>query len=116
MRGPIGHFLFTTVEEVEGRVILTSQNIGAYGAFSPGDRKATLMPIAHMTPVMMHDGVIIEGHPFAASVDGTIQIHGAPDDCRLDRFSDRVVNPDLPRVGVRSMSEEVLRVDDIVGR
>lgn len=118
MRGPLGAFHFNAVEVEEGRIWLTSRNLGCYVSFVPGDSAARLHSIAHMTPVMMHDGVPFGDSRYATSVDGKILVHSASDWASVESYSKFVSGPSAPsfQTGIFALSESVIRVDDILGR
>ena len=116
MRGPLGHFHFNNVRLIDDRIVLTSRNLGCYVSMRPGERRAELLTIAHMTPVMMHDGVPYRGLRFATSVDGKVLVHGAPEPASLDSYSRYISSDDALHRGVHSMSESVIRLDEVLGR
>ena len=118
MRGPLGTFHLNAVEDDGERVWLTSRNLGCYLSFAPGDSTARIHAIAHMTPVMMHDGVQSKNSTFATSVDGKILVHSEPDWASVESFSKFVSDSSGPlfQNGIYSLSESVIRVDDIIGR
>lgn len=71
-RGPMGRFHFNNVEVVDGRIFVTSRNIGAVLSFKEEDQVAELLPVAHHSPVLIHDGVPFDGLSYFTSIDGKI--------------------------------------------
>lgn len=71
-RGPLGRFHFNNVEVVDGNIFVTSRNLSAVLHFQSDDETAKLLPIAHSSPALLHDGVLFEGLVYFTSVDGKL--------------------------------------------
>lgn len=112
-RGPMGRFHFNNVEVSEGAISVTSRNIGAALRFREQDDVAELLPIAHHSPALLHDGVSFRGLVYFTSVDGKL-LTVDPESYTADYFYRQGEAPAAHHPFAASSS--ILRMRDVLGR
>ena len=73
-RGATGYWHFNYVQRIDDEIWLTSRNAGAFVVVNPKRRTATMRMMNHKTPVLLHDGRLVDGKFYFTSIDGKVII------------------------------------------
>jgi hypothetical protein len=112
-RGPMGLFHFNNVECVDGDFWVTSRNLGAVLSLTENSSYAKLVPVAHHSPSLVHDGIHENEVIYFTSIDGKI-ISANPNSYTPDYFYDAKSAP-IP-VSDYAASSSVFHISDVLGR
>ncbi len=73
-RGATGFWHFNYVQRIGEDIWLTSRNASAFVVIDPKRRTAKLRMMNHKTPVLLHDGRLVDGKFYFTSIDGKVII------------------------------------------
>ena len=76
--GRCGFFHFNNVQMLEGKIVLTSRNLGALVVVDPRTDRCFLRMLNYHTPTCVHDGDYVDGRYYFTSIDGKIIVASEP--------------------------------------
>ena len=76
--GTCGYYHFNNVQVCDGRILLTSRNLGAFLVVDPRADRCSLRTLNYHTPTCIHDGDWVDGHYYFTSIDGKIIVASDP--------------------------------------